>query len=175
MLFTDEGIDAAVPCGRCARVSYEKPCRVFKTTAEERVAALEVAPAVSCPVRALTPPATAPICALEQRVETLKQAVEGLGAGAAAGARGFSVEAGPGAAGRAEAGAPRLIGRLDWRRGACRYSSATAVAAGAAVGVVAAKAWVRVVSVLALDGGWTVGWPSLDARQTGHTRQSLLS
>ena len=50
---------------------------------------------------------------------------------------------------------------LDWRRGACRYSSVTedspndvwaagdGVAAGAAAGVVAAKAWVRVVSVLA--------------------------
>ena len=48
----------------------------------ERVAALEVAPAVSCTVRALTPPATAPICALEQGVE-LKQA-GGLGAARAA-------------------------------------------------------------------------------------------
>ena len=129
MLFTDEGIDAVVPCGRCARASYEEPCRVFRTTAEAkgcanctrvgksrcdalrepeqlsveervaalaaRVAALEVAPAVSCPVRALTPPATAPICALEQRVETLKQAVEGLGARTAASARGVGVGAGP--------------------------------------------------------------------------------
>ena len=39
---------------------------------------------MSCPVRALTPSATTPICALEQRVEILKQAVEGHGARAAA-------------------------------------------------------------------------------------------
>ena len=54
-------------------------------------------------------------------------------------ARGVGVGAGPGA-GRAELGTPRLVAKLHWRRGACRYSSATAGSPNdvCAAGVVAA-------------------------------------